>query len=67
MEIEFRRNESSRTHLSREDIEAKYINDPLMQRYLEDKTKLALYQIVDLIDDGKSKEAAKKLMEKEQL
>jgi hypothetical protein len=38
-----------------------------MQRYLEDKTKLALYQIVDLIDDGKSKEAAKKLMEKEQL
>ena len=38
-----------------------------MQRYLEDRTKLALYQIVDLIDAGKSRDAAKKLGEKEDL
>jgi hypothetical protein len=46
---------------------AKYIEDPLMQRYLEDRTKLALYQIVDLIDAGKSRDAARKLGEKEDL
>ncbi len=38
-----------------------------MQRFLQDKTKLGLCQIVDLIDEGRSREVAEKLNEKEDL
>lgn len=66
LEIEFRRETSSnKASISREDIENRYITDPLMQRYLNDKTKLSLGAIVDLIDSGKSKDAAKTQTKKE--
>ncbi|TNV80946.1 hypothetical protein FGO68_gene14668 [Halteria grandinella] len=68
LEIEFRREHrgAEKALLTRDQIEEKYINDPLMDLYLNEKTKMQLAQIVDLIDEGKSKKYIQRMQEQQE-
>lgn len=62
LEIEFRRRNNK---INRMDIQTKYVEHPLFQRFLANKTRYKLNEIVDLIDEGKAEDIEARIIQKE--